>query len=95
MFFNIGKVGPGVSSIGTDFDCIKKGYISVTPLSIDMTDHILYKKLRKNMNLDKAKGSGLTSQTIRKKLAEELKHLGIKNEEVIDFSVCNAQTLIY
>ena len=32
---------------------------------------------------DKAKGSGLTSQTIRKKLAEELKHLGIKNEEVI------------
>ena len=35
------------------------------------------------MNLDKAKGSGLTSQTIRKKLAEELKHLGIKNEEVI------------
>ena len=44
--FNIGKVGSGILSIGTDFDCIKKGYISITPLSIDMTDQILCKKLR-------------------------------------------------
>ena len=36
------------------------------------------------MNINEVKGAGLTSEAIRKKLGEELRTLGIKNNEVID-----------
>ena len=36
------------------------------------------------MNINEAKGAGLTSEAIRRKLGEELRTLGIKNNEVID-----------
>ena len=36
------------------------------------------------MNINEVKGTGLTSEAVRKKLGEELKTLGIKNDEVID-----------
>jgi 5'-nucleotidase len=45
-FFNIGKVGKGISTAGNDFHAIEKGYISVTPLTIDMTNNIIYKKIK-------------------------------------------------
>lgn len=36
----VGRAGePGDASVGTDFDAINQGYISVTPLKIDMTRH--------------------------------------------------------
>ena len=45
IFANIGDVGnPKSYSAGTDFHAIKSRYISITPISIDMTD---YKKLLK------------------------------------------------
>ena len=45
-FFNIGKVGKGISTAGNDFHAIEKGYISITPLTIDMTNNIIYKKIK-------------------------------------------------
>ena len=45
-FFNIGKVGKGISTAGNDFHAIEKGYISITPLTIDMTNDIIYKKIK-------------------------------------------------
>ena len=45
-FFNIGKVGKGISTTGNDFHAIEKGYISITPLTIDMTNNIIYKKIK-------------------------------------------------
>ena len=36
------------------------------------------------MNINEVKGAGLTSEAVRRKLGEELKTLGIKNNEVID-----------
>jgi 5'-nucleotidase len=36
----IGPAGPGVANHpGTDFEAIAKGYVSVTPLHVDLTDH--------------------------------------------------------
>ena len=46
LHFNIGEVGKGNISLNSDFDAIKKNYISVTPISIDMTDNDLYQKLK-------------------------------------------------
>jgi len=45
-FFNIGKVGKGISTAGNDFHAIEKGFISITPLTIDMTNNIIYKKIK-------------------------------------------------
>jgi 5'-nucleotidase len=45
-FFNIGKVGKGISTAGNDFHAIEKGFISITPLTIDMTNSIIYKKIK-------------------------------------------------
>ena len=45
-FFNIGKSGKGISAAGNDFHAIEKGYISITPLTIDMTNNIIYKKIK-------------------------------------------------
>ena len=45
-FFNIGKVGKGISTAGNDFHAIEKGFISITPLTIDMTNNTIYKKLK-------------------------------------------------
>ena len=45
-FFNIGKAGKGISAAGNDFHAIEKGYISITPLTIDMTNNIIYKKIK-------------------------------------------------
>ena len=36
------------------------------------------------MNINEVKGTGLTSEAVRRKLGEELRTLGIKNNEVID-----------
>ena len=36
------------------------------------------------MNINEVKGAGLTSEAVRRKLGDELKTLGIKNNEVID-----------
>ena len=36
------------------------------------------------MNINEVKGAGLTSEAARRKLGEELRTLGIKNNEVID-----------
>ena len=48
LFADIGDVGnPKSYSVGTDFHAIKSGYISITPISIDMTD---YEKLLKYKN---------------------------------------------
>ena len=33
---------------GTDFYVIREGYISVTPIMIDMTDISIFKKLKKS-----------------------------------------------
>ena len=45
LFAIIGDVGnPKAYSFGTDFYAVKSGYISITPISIDMTD---YEKLSK------------------------------------------------
>ena len=45
-FFNIGRVGKGISAAGNDFHAIEKGFISITPLTIDMTNSIIYKKIK-------------------------------------------------
>ena len=45
-FFNIGKVGKGIPTVGNDFHAIEKGFISITPLTIDMTNNIIYKKIK-------------------------------------------------
>ena len=37
----------GIYTKGTDFQNTKEGYISVTPIMIDMTDVVVYKKLQK------------------------------------------------
>lgn len=46
MHFNIGEVGKGNLSSNSDFDAVKKNYISVTPINIDMTDNQLFKKIK-------------------------------------------------
>tara|TARA_Y100000817_G_scaffold163726_1_gene127894 strand:+ start:61 stop:630 length:570 start_codon:yes stop_codon:yes gene_type:complete len=46
-FYEIGDVGMGINIKGTDFHSTKEGYVSVTPIMIDMTDITVYKKLRK------------------------------------------------
>ena len=46
IHFNIGAVGKGNLLSNSDFDAIKKNYISVTPISIDMTDNNLYQKFK-------------------------------------------------
>ena len=45
-YFNIGKVGKGISAVGNDFYAIEKGFISITPLTIDMTNSEVYKKIK-------------------------------------------------
>ena len=45
-FFNIGKVGKGILVSGNDFHAIEKGFISITPLTVDMTNSIIYKKIK-------------------------------------------------
>ena len=47
IFYEIGDVGMGIYTKGTDFHNTKEGYISVTPIMIDMTDMIVFKKLQK------------------------------------------------
>lgn len=47
IFYEIGDVGMGIYTKGTDFHSTKEGYISVTPIMIDMTDIVVYKKLQK------------------------------------------------
>ena len=47
IFYEIGDVGMGIYTKGTDFHNTKEGYISVTPIMIDMTDTVVYKKLQK------------------------------------------------
>ena len=46
-FYEIGDVGIGLNKKGTDFHNTREGYISVTPIMIDMTDIAVYKKLQK------------------------------------------------
>ena len=47
-FWQIGDAGPSFSpSAGSDFYAIRKRYISITPISIDMTDHKIIKSLKK------------------------------------------------
>ena len=46
-FYEIGDVGMGLYKKDTDFQNTKEGYISVTPIMIDMTDIAVYKKLQK------------------------------------------------
>ena len=45
-YYEIGDVGMGIYTKGTDFHNTKEGYISVTPIMIDMTDTVVYKKLQ-------------------------------------------------
>ena len=47
IFYEIGDVGMGIYTKGTDFHNTKEGYISVTPIMIDMTDMAVYEKLQK------------------------------------------------
>lgn len=44
--YEIGPVGKGKVKRANDFHAINKGYISITPISIDMTNKSLYMKLR-------------------------------------------------
>ena len=44
--YEIGDVGPGLLSRGSDFYYVHHGYISVTPLIIDMSDKLLLAKLK-------------------------------------------------
>ena len=46
-FYEIGDVGMAIYTKGTDFHSTKEGYISITPIMIDMTDIEVYKKLQK------------------------------------------------
>ena len=45
-YFNIGAVGKGISAEGNDFHAIEKGFISITPLTIDMTNSEVYNKIK-------------------------------------------------
>ena len=45
-YFNIGGVGKGISAEGNDFHAIEKGFISITPLTIDMTNSEVYNKIK-------------------------------------------------
>ncbi len=45
-YYNIGKVGKGISVKDNDFHAVEKGYISITPIMIDMTDTKVYKKIK-------------------------------------------------
>ncbi len=47
--FEIGKVGAGILGRGTDFYAVSKGYISVTPITINMTDTKIFDKLKKKL----------------------------------------------
>ncbi len=46
MSFDIGEVGKGNLLLKSDFDAINKNYISVTPITIDMTDNDLIHKIK-------------------------------------------------
>tara|TARA_B100001248_G_scaffold255649_1_gene235656 strand:+ start:101 stop:865 length:765 start_codon:yes stop_codon:yes gene_type:complete len=46
-FYEIGDVGMGINIKGTDFHSTREGYVSITPIMIDMTDIVVYKKLQK------------------------------------------------
>jgi len=46
-FYEIGDVGMGINIKGTDFHSTREGYVSITPIMIDMTDIAVYKKLQK------------------------------------------------
>ena len=48
IFFNIGNRGKRLSSDDeSDFVAVNKGYISITPLNINMIDNVQFEKLRK------------------------------------------------
>ena len=41
-----GEAPSGVVEDGTDFGALDEGYVSVTPLQLDLTDHVLLAGLR-------------------------------------------------
>jgi 5'-nucleotidase len=41
----------GIKEDGTDFGALAEGYISITPLTMDMTDFNLLAKLKKEQSL--------------------------------------------
>ena len=45
--FEIGDVGAGIPRRGNDFYAISKGFISVTPLTINMTNKTIYEKVKR------------------------------------------------
>ena len=47
--FEIGDVGSGMPRRGNDFYAISKGFISVTPLTINMTNKTIYEKVKKTL----------------------------------------------
>ncbi len=48
LYYDIGDVGNYKRINGdTDFNAVKNGYISITPLTIDMSDNIIFNKLQK------------------------------------------------
>ncbi len=48
IYATIGAVGNSIPSNSyTDFNAVKHGYISITPLNIDMSDYEIISKLKK------------------------------------------------
>jgi len=41
----------GIKEDGTDFGALAEGYISITPLKMDMTDFVLLEKMKKESTL--------------------------------------------
>ena len=73
---------------GTDFDAIAQGYVSVTPLQVDLTRHAALPAvsswLEASMADMRLAGIGMTTARTRDRLVQRLREQGISNLAVLD-----------
>jgi protein-L-isoaspartate(D-aspartate) O-methyltransferase len=75
---------------GTDFHAVRQGYVSITPIQVDLTRYDALDKVAgwlagqiTGMS-SHIRGIGMTSQRTRDRLIERLREKGIRNEEVLE-----------
>ncbi len=75
---------------GTDFDAVAQGFVSVTPLQVDLTRHtaltgaVRAAGWRVSMTDRRLAGIGMTSARTRDRLVQRLREQGIANLAVLD-----------
>ena len=89
----IGPAGEGADAgAGTDFHAVAAGYVSVTPLQIDLTRHAALDDVDDWLRADasgrdprpRVTGIGMTSARTRDRLVARLREQGIANPRVLD-----------